>query len=143
MQNGTNTSLVIDRHLNSSNQLLQISVWWQFRKVSRLFMFIYNLFSFIQVFEFFLITTPLNLPVLIMLEDNYRIPKTFFTLGHWFVLSASSLSYYDLKYIQLINFVYLFINDTNPLWPKILGTYPKCVRTAMSHKRIVCNVCFT
>lgn len=90
-------------------------------------MFIYNLFSFIQVFEFFLITTPLNLPVLTTLEDNYRIPKTFFALGHWFVLSASSLSYYDLKYIQLINFVYLSINDTNPLWPKILGTYPKCL----------------
>lgn len=106
-------------------------------------MFIYNLFSFMQVFKFFQIALSLNFPVLIMLEDNYSVPKTFFALGCWFVLSALSLSYYDLKCIQLINFVYLSINGTNPLWPKILETYPKCVRTAMSQKRVVYTVCFT
>lgn len=106
-------------------------------------MFIYNLFSFMQVFTCFQIALSLNFPVFIMLEGNYRIPKTFFTLGCWFVLSALSSSYYDLKCIQLINFVYLSINVTNPLWAKILDTYPKHVTTAMSHKRIVYNVCFT
>lgn len=143
MYNRINTSAVIDRYLNSNNQPLQISIGWPFRKVSGLFMFIYNLFSFMQVFKFFQIALSLNFPVFIMLEDNYRILKTFFTLSCWFLLSALNLSYYDLKCIRLISFVYLSINNTNPLWPKILETCPKCFRTAVSHKRIVHNVCFT
>lgn len=74
-----------------------------------------------QVFKFFPIALYLNFSVFIMLEDNYRIPKTLFTLGYWYVLSALSLSYCNLKCIQIINLVYLSINGTNPLWPKILG----------------------
>jgi len=96
-----------------------------------------------QVFKFFQIALSLNFTVFIVLEDNYRIPKTFFTFGCCFTLSALSLSYYDLKCTQLINFVCLSIYGANPLWPKVLETYPKCVSTAMSHKRIVYNICFT
>lgn len=96
-----------------------------------------------EVFKLFQIALSLNFAVFIMLEDNYKFLKTCFTLGCWFVLSALSLPSYDLECMQIIIFVYLAINGTNPLWTKALETYPECVRTAVRHKRIVHNICFT
>lgn len=81
MHNRMNTSSVIDRYLNTRTQPLQVFSWWQFRTASMLFMFIYNLFLIMQVFKVFQSTLVLNFPVFIMLEDNWSIPKTVFTLG--------------------------------------------------------------